>query len=74
MRSFGLIATCSLKTSAVQSVHHAGVAVELGLLLNKKKLVLPRLLYNITTSNNLAEYNTILFVIENESKNLHYTV
>ena len=46
VRSFGLIATCCMKTSSVQGVHHAGVAVELELLLKKKLvvMVIPRLL------------------------------
>ena len=75
VRSFGLIATCSLNTSSVQSVHHAGVAVELGLLLKNKKLVLmvlPRLLFNFTTYNSLAECDRILLAIQNQGKNLQH--
>jgi len=77
VRSFGPTATCKLKTSSAQGVHHAGVAVELGLLLKNKKLVLmflPRLLFNFATYYTLAECNRILLVVQIHKldKNLHH--
>ena len=79
VRSFGLIATCCMKTSSVQGVHHAGVAVELELLLKKKLVVMViprllralRLLFYFTTYNSLAECNEILLAME-QVKDLHY--
>ena len=75
VRSFGHTVTYNLKTSVVQGVHHAGVAVELGLLLKDKKMVLmilSRLLFNFTTYFTLAECNRILLVQQELGKDVHH--
>ena len=55
VRSLGLTATRSIMSSSVQGVHHAGVAVELELLLLKNMkmvlVVISSLIFDFTTSH-----------------------
>ena len=56
-------------------MHHAGVAVKLGLLLKKNKLVLmipSRRFFNFTTYFALAEFNRILLATFELGKDVHH--
>ena len=74
VRSLG-VATCNWNSSTTQGVHHAGVAVELGLLLKNKKLVLiflSTLFSHYTTNASLAECIRVFLAILKLCKDLHH--